>query len=156
VVSAHRDFSLRPGRVEDLPAILRHERDYVRAIEPESADGWVEAVDRNLALWIDCLPTTVVLELPGSSDPDPAGYVMWLAEGSTATLVSIQVGAAHRRAGFGRALLRAFEQQAASSGAAMLKLGVHRQNPARALYEREGYVVAGQDGDYVLLEREPG
>ena len=38
----HSDFDLRPARVEDLPAILRYERDYVNAIEPESAASWIE------------------------------------------------------------------------------------------------------------------
>jgi ribosomal protein S18 acetylase RimI-like enzyme len=151
----HSDFDLRPARVEDLPAILRYERDYVNAIEPESAASWIEAIDRNLTLWIECLPTTLVLEVPGSGDTDPAGFVMWLAEGASATLVSIQVGAHHRRSGFGSALLRAFEQQASSGGALVLKLGVHQRNPARALYERAGYVVTGRDGDYVLFERRP-
>lgn len=152
----HSDLGLRPARVGDLPAILRYERNYVNTIEPESAANWVEAIDQNLALWIDCLPTTLMLELPGSGDPDPAGFVMWQAEGASATLVSIQVGVQHRRAGFGSALLRAFEQQASSGGALVLKLGVHRQNPARALYERAGYVATGRDGDYSLFERQPG
>jgi GNAT superfamily N-acetyltransferase len=152
----HSDFDLRPARVEDLPAILRYERDYMDTIEPESTASWIEAIDKNLTLWIECLPTTLMVELPGSGDTDPAGFVMWLAEGASATLVSIQVGVHHRRAGFGSALLRAFEQQASSEGALVLKLGVHRQNPARALYERAGYVAAGRDGDYVLFERRSG
>lgn len=147
------DPSLRPARVEDLPAVLRFERSYVETIEPESAQGWVEAVDQNLALWIECLPTTLVLELAGSDDPDPAGFVMWLPEGDSATLVSIQVGPRHRRAGLGRALLTAFEQQALAGGALVLELGVHRRNPARALYELAGWVETGRDGDYVLFER---
>ena len=144
---------LRPARVEDLPAILRYERSSVETIEPESAQGWVGAVDRNLALWIECLPTTLVLELPEPADPEPAGYVMWLPEREAATLVSIQVGAQHRRAGLGSALLTAFERQAAADGAVVLRLGVHRRNPARALYEQAGWVETGRDGDYVLFER---
>jgi ribosomal protein S18 acetylase RimI-like enzyme len=151
----HSDVGLRPARVEDLPAILRYERSYMKTTEPESAASWVEAIDKNLTLWIDCLPTTLMWEVPGSGDTDPAGFVMWLPEGASATLVSIQVGVQHRRAGLGSALLRAFEQQASSAGALVLKLGVHRQNPARALYERAGYVAAGRDGDYLLFERRP-
>jgi [ribosomal protein S18]-alanine N-acetyltransferase len=150
------DPVLRPARVEDLPAILRHERDYVRTVEPESAAGWGEAVDRNLALWIDCLPTTVVLELPGSGDPEPAGFVMWQPDGASATLVSIQVGARHRRTGLGSTLLRVFEERAVAGGALLLQLGVHRRNPAKALYEQAGYAATGWDGDYALFERRPG
>ena len=108
---------LRPARIDDLPAILRYERDYIRTIEPESAPGWTESVDQNLALWIECLPTTVVLEVPGSGDADPAGFAMWLVEDSAATLVTIQVARHHRRAGLGRRLLEAFEERAAADGA---------------------------------------
>ena len=147
------DPVLRSATIDDLPAILRYERDYIRTIEPESAAGWAESIDRNLALWIECLPTTVVLEVPGSDDVDPAGFAMWLVEDSAATLVTIQVARHHRRAGFGRTLLRAFEERAIVEGARVLKLGVRRHNPARALYERAGWDVAGTDGDYVLFER---
>lgn len=147
------DVVLRPARVEDLPAVLRYERAYVEAVEPESVAGWLGAVDRNLALWIECLPTTLVLDLPGTDGPDPAGFVMWLVEGRVATVVTIHVAVEHRRAGWGGRLLRAFEERALADGATVLRLGVHRRNPARALYEREGWVVTGEDGDYVLLER---
>jgi ribosomal protein S18 acetylase RimI-like enzyme len=144
---------LRPATIDDLPAILRYERDYVRTIEPESAAGWTESIDKNLALWIECLPTTVVLEVPGSGDADPAGFVMWLQDADSATVVTIQVARHHRRTGLDRLLLDAFEERAAAGGARVLKLGVHRDNPARALYERAGWDGAGTDGDYVLFER---
>lgn len=148
---------LRRATVDDLPAILRYERDYVLTIEPDSAAGWTEAIDRNLQLWIECLGTTVVLELPESAgDADPAGFVMWHQEGTEATVVTIQVARHHRRAGHGRTLLEAFEQRAAAGGARVLRLGVHRDNPARALYERTGYDPVGPDGDYVLFERRIG
>jgi len=149
------DPVLRPATIDDLPAILRYERDYVRTIEPGSADGWTESIDKNLALWIECLPTTVVLEVAGSEDADPAGFVMWVREGDAATVVTIQVARPHRRAGFGRLLLDTFEERALADGARVLKLGVHRDNPARALYERAGWDLTGTDGDYVLFEREP-
>lgn len=95
----------------------------------------------------------MVLEAPGSDDADAAGFAMWLVEGSAATLVTIQVARHHRRAGLGRRLLDAFEERAAADGARVLKLGVHRDNPARALYEAAGWDVAGTDGAYVLFER---
>lgn len=147
---------LRPATIDDLPAILRYERDYLRTVEPESVAGWTESIDKNLQLWIECLPTTVVLEVQGSDDPDPAGLAMWVVEGEAATLVTIHVSRHHRRTGLGRVLLDAFEQQAAARGVRLLRLGVHRANPARALYEQAGYEVVGTDGDYVLFEREVG
>ncbi|MFD1946334.1 GNAT family N-acetyltransferase [Nocardioides aestuarii] len=147
---------LRPATTADLPTILRYERDYVRTIEPHALRGWTESIDQNLQLWIECLSTTVVLEVAGSEDADPAGLAMWLVEGEAATLVTIHVAPRHRRSGFGRLLLEAFETRAAAGGSRVLKLGVHRDNPARALYERAGYGVVGTDGDYVLFERRAG
>jgi len=57
---------------------------------------------------------------------------------------------AYRRHGFGARLLGWFATDAAAAGIPRLDLGVHRDNPARRLYERDGYRVTGEDGDYLL------
>lgn len=70
-----------------------------------------------------------------------------------ATLVSIQILGSHRRQGLGRVLLDAFEQRVGESAGRVVKLGVHRNNPARLLYQAAGYDNAGTDGDYLLFSK---
>ncbi|MDI5973856.1 GNAT family N-acetyltransferase [Streptomyces sp. SL13] len=139
--------SLRPAEVADLPFVLRSERSYMQTIEPANEQRWTAAIDRNLALWIDCLPRTLVLDVDGEA----AGYQMWLPTGDSATLVSIHVVARHRRRGFGRLLLDAFAEQARAAGHVDLCLGVHRDNPAAPIYAAAGYVHTGDDGDYRMM-----
>jgi hypothetical protein len=45
-------------------------------------------------------------------------------------------------------LLGVFAEQAAAAGHRLQHLGVHKDNPARALYEQAGYQRAGNEGDY--------
>lgn len=154
---------LRPATVTDLPLILRAERDYISAIEPDQTASWTAAIDGNLALWIAQLDRTTILELSGhtgasaqsgyADDWMPAGFVMWMPESdAAATLITIQVLAAYRRRGLGRLLLRVFADQARAGGARTLRLGVHEHNPARSLYEQAGYELTGRDGRYMLYE----
>ncbi|MDX3093371.1 GNAT family N-acetyltransferase [Streptomyces sp. ME01-24h] len=139
----------RPARPADLPHLLRWERDYIRTVEPAAEAGWTEAIDRNLALWVDCLDRTLVLE----ADGEPGGSTMWMPSDGKAMLIGIHVVPALRRRGFGRLLLDTFAAQARAAGHATLALGVHRANPALHLYEGAGYRRTGEDGDYVLMER---
>ncbi|WP_431961068.1 N-acetyltransferase family protein [Actinacidiphila sp. bgisy160] len=139
----------RPARPADLPYLLRWEREYIRTVEPAAEAAWTGAIDRNLALWVDCLDRTLVLE----ADGEPGGSMMWLPADGRATLVGIHVVPALRRRGFGRLLLDAFATQARAAGHGTLALGVHRDNPALHLYKGAGYHRTGEDGDYLLLER---
>ncbi|MCQ2001015.1 GNAT family N-acetyltransferase [Arthrobacter zhaoxinii] len=141
---------LRPAEASDLPFILRQEREYMEAIEPDELQGWLAALDQNLALWIDCLPRTLFCL---DADGHPLGYAMWSLDGDTATLVSISVLGSRRRQGLGRLLLEAFEQQARPSGGRVVELGVHRSNQADLLYRSAGYEATGQDGEYVLFSK---
>lgn len=141
---------LRPAEASDLPFIFRQEREYIETIEPEALQGWLRALDRNLELWISCLPSTVFCVDEGGQ---PLGFAMWLRDGEATTLVSIQVLNSHRRQGLGRFLLGAFEQQAGLGGAGHVKLGVHGSNPARLLYEAAGYEAVGEDGEYLLFSK---
>ncbi|MET4702914.1 GNAT family N-acetyltransferase [Frigoribacterium sp. UYMn621] len=141
---------LRAATATDLPMILRGERLYLREIEPESVERWTAALDRNLELWIANLDRTGVLEAEGA----PAGYAMWMPRNGGAALVTMPVLPPHRRHGFGARLLGWFAADAAAAGIRRLDLGVHRENPARWLYERDGYRLTGEDGDYLLYSRE--
>ena len=142
---------LRPADVGDLPFILRQEREYIETIEPDALPGWLAALDRNLELWISCLPHTLFCV---DGDGQQLGFAMWLpGGGDAATLVSIQVLGTHRRQGLGRILLDAFEQRVGEGGGRTVKLGVHRSNPARLLYQAAGYDTSGIDGDYLLFSK---
>ncbi|MET9875272.1 GNAT family N-acetyltransferase [Actinacidiphila glaucinigra] len=148
----------RPARPADLPHLLRWERDYIRTVEPAAEAAWTGAIDRNLALWVEYLDRTLVLE----ADGEPGGSMMWMPTNATddaddadgtATLIGIHVVPALRRRGFGRLLLDAFAAQARAAGHATLALAVHCANPARRLYEDAGYRHTGEDGDHLLMER---
>lgn len=141
---------LRPAEVTDLPFILRQEREYIETIEPDAQQGWLAALDLNLADWIDSLPRTLFCIDP---EGNPLGYAMWSVDGDTATLVSINVLGSRRREGLGRFLLEGFEQRAATDGARVVELGVHHTNEARMLYEGAGYGSTGRDGEYVMFSR---
>ncbi len=140
----------RPAVADDLPFILRAEREYMEAVEPESLQAWTNALDRNLALWIENLGRTTMLLIDG----ELAGYVMWTAGDTDATLISVQVLPAFRRRGLGRSLVDLFATQARAAGCTTLLLGVHRDNPARDLYPAAGFEHVGDDGDYELFRRE--
>ncbi|WP_194266016.1 GNAT family N-acetyltransferase [Arthrobacter yangruifuii] len=143
---------LRPAGVSDLPFIFSKELEYMETIEPDGLQGWMSAIEPNLAMWIECLPSTMFCV---DDDGRPLGYAMWTLEEKSATLASIHVLDSHRRRGLGRRLLDAFEQSASPRGERVVKLGVHRSNPARLLYEAAGYETAGRDGDYVLFSKVP-
>ena len=87
-------------------------------------------------------------------DGDAVGYAMWAVMAGVPTVVTLHVRPAYRRHGLGRVLLDLLTDDVARSGHAVLALGVHRDNPARRLYESAGFTAAGTDGDYLLLRRE--
>ncbi|GAA0467391.1 hypothetical protein Ade02nite_88750 [Paractinoplanes deccanensis] len=139
---------LRRGRADDLPIILRGERAYLREIEPEQENAWAAIVNANLAHWIAWLDRTFILEADGV----PAGYEAWTPDGDAALLTTIHVFDRFRRAGGGAALLRTFAHDAAAHGFSRLTLQVHRDNPARRLYERHGFQLTGNDGVYARYD----
>jgi ribosomal protein S18 acetylase RimI-like enzyme len=146
------DATLRPGVPADLPVIFLAERSYIQDIEPGQEAAWTGAIDRSLELWIANLDRTTML-LAGTIT---AGFVIWMPDpayrADAATLVTIQVLPEYRRRGYGRALLGVFAEQGAKAGYRLLHLGVHKDNPARALYEQAGYQPAGSDGGYLLYD----
>ena len=139
----------RPAREDDLPLVEAAERAYIRDVEPAQEAAWTAALDRNRALWRANLARTTVIEVDG----DPAGFLVWTPDGDAALVVTVQVLAPHRRRGHGRRLLDAVDAQARAAGLREVRLGVHRDNPARALYEAAGFSAAGEDGAYLLFRR---
>ncbi len=78
-----------------------------------------------------------------------AGLVLWRTVADEAELLTIAVGAAHRRHGAGRLLLQAVIDRAKSAGALALFLEVGADNPpARALYEKAGFEAVGGRAAY--------
>ena len=136
----------------DLDLIEAAERAYMEDVEPAHLGDWTRALDRNRALWRTLLPTTTVLEFAGR----PAGFVTWRPDGDAALVTTVQVLPYARRRGLARRLLDAVDRDAAAAGLAEVRLGVHRDNPARGLYPAAGFEPAGEDGEYLLHRRTVG
>jgi ribosomal protein S18 acetylase RimI-like enzyme len=139
----------RPATTGDLGLLHEGELDYIREREPEQEAAWLGAVDRNRALWTANLSRTTVLEIDGEA----TGYAMWAVIDGVPTVVTLHVRPAYRRHGLGRVLLDLLTHDVVRSGHDVLALGVHRDNPARRLYEAAGFTADGTDGGYLLFRR---
>lgn len=121
--------------VETRPEFAHYAR-----LHPARGDYGVVAEDEgaNLAVaWAIFLPTTA----PGYGfvDPETPELCLWVHESA-------------RRLGLGRRLLRAMQDQARQRGLSAISLSVEDRNPARRLYEQEGFSdVPGRRADGVLL-----
>ena len=79
----------------------------------------------------------------------PGGFALGRVAGPEAELLTLAVHPRARRRGLGRALVAAFEAEAAARGAAEVLLEVAATNhAARALYARLGYVAVGRRPGY--------
>lgn len=144
-----RPWQVRTANAGDLPFIHDGELDYIREREPAQEAAWLGAVERNRALWSANLDRTTVAQFADT----PVAYGMWALLDGVATVVTLFVLPAHRGHGLGAALLDAVVHDVRKAGHDVLALGVHRENPARRLYESAGFTAAGEDGDYLLLRR---
>jgi ribosomal protein S18 acetylase RimI-like enzyme len=70
--------------------------------------------------------------------------------------VSIGVVDEHRGRGIGGALLEALAHQATQAGHAALSLSVEPDNPAVALYERQGFVAVAASGRALTMRKDLG
>jgi ribosomal protein S18 acetylase RimI-like enzyme len=94
--------------------------------------------------------TLDVIEVDGS----PAGRLYVHRGPSDIRIMDIALAPAFRGRGIGTRLLRALMDEADSS-ARKLSIHVEQNNPARSLYDRLGFLPAGEHGVYVLMERPP-
>ncbi|MFS0731686.1 GNAT family N-acetyltransferase [Curtobacterium sp. 1P10AnD] len=144
-------MSYRTVRPEDLPLLFRLERAYMQEVEPDSVAGWTNALDRNLELWIDCLPTSGAIT---DEDGTVTGLAVWQLQPAVATLVAVHVVPERRGAGVGGRLLEGFVGAATAGGVPTAALGVHESNTrAERLYTSHGFCHIGSDGAYRLFER---
>lgn len=144
------DLRWRAADAADLPFIEAAELAYIRAHEPDQEAAWLAVVECNRRLWAENLARTTVAEVDGTT----VGYGMWAVLEGVATVVTLHVSAPHRRLGLGSRLLGAVVDDVRRSGHDVLALGVHRENPARHLYESAGFRRTGQDGEYLLFRRD--
>jgi ribosomal protein S18 acetylase RimI-like enzyme len=91
-----------------------------------------------------------VIEVDGAA----AGRLYVHRGPSDIRIMDIALAPEFRGRGIGTALLRSLMAEADASGR---KLSIHVEvnNPARSLYNRLGFVPAGEHGVYVLMERPP-
>lgn len=87
-------------------------------------------------------------------DGQPAGRLYVARWADDIRIVDIALMPEHRGGGLGTRLLREILAEGDASGR---KVSIHVEvyNPARRLYERLGFVQAGDRGVYLLMERPP-
>lgn len=87
-------------------------------------------------------------------DGEPVGRLYVARWPDDIRVVDIALMPAHRGGGLGTRLLRGILAEGDASGR---KVSIHVEifNPARALYERLGFVQAEEKGVYLLMERHP-
>lgn len=156
------ETTLRAAEATDLPFLRemlgeafnwRADPDFDTALldSPEVShylDGWRRPTDFGVIAERQGEPAGAAwARLLTSADPG-YGYV-----GDTIPELTIAVSPAHRGRRIGPALLTALIEQARALDMPALSLSVEDGNGARALYERQGFVVVGREGnsDTMLL-----
>lgn len=135
-----------------MPVHIRH-----ATLDDEDALGHLDRSTWSTLHSVGPRPEPLVAELDGQL----VGYVRLGFATSLACnahvrqIQGLAVAEEARRAGAGRALLRAVREEARRQGARRLTLRVLGHNaPARALYEAEGFVVEGVLPEEFLLDGE--
>lgn len=86
------------------------------------------------------------------ADGTPAGRLYVHRGPSDIRIMDIALAPGFRGRGIGTRLLRSLMDEADASGR-KLSIHVEQNNPARSLYDRLGFLPAGEHGVYVLMER---
>jgi ribosomal protein S18 acetylase RimI-like enzyme len=94
--------------------------------------------------------TLDVIEVDGT----PAGRLYVHRGPSDIRIMDIALAPSFRGRGIGTALVKALIAEAEESSR-KVSIHVEMNNPARSLYDRLGFVPAGEHGVYVLMERPP-
>jgi GNAT superfamily N-acetyltransferase len=117
-----------------------------------------DAVRRTDAWWIDWAIRSAAGDGQAMflawDGPEPVGIVGTFVEEGCRWLISLWTDPSTRGRGVGRALVAAVVDFAHASGSAELRLEVRRRNePARRLYERCGFVETGPAADERVMTR---
>lgn len=139
-----RAVTLRPARDEDIPALLRVERDadarFLDAGHPELADG--EGIPEDVARRSIAQGRITVAEVDGAI----AGWTYVGRVDGEACLGQISVATGHGRGGVGDALLDAVIARARRDGDASLVLNTQTDVPWNApWFSRRGFVTVPRD-----------
>ncbi|MFZ5822960.1 MAG: GNAT family N-acetyltransferase [Bacillota bacterium] len=126
-----------------------------------AAWGWGTAEQEAfLRLQFDLQQRAYSLQYPGADhgvilhDGRPVGRLIVDRTGSEMHLIDLALLPAHRNAGLGAVLIRLLQAEAAEK-ARPIRLQVMKGNPARRLYERLGFGLAGESETHVALVWRP-
>lgn len=136
--------------------------DYVITDAAEHQLDAIEAIERECfsTPWTrDQLATQLSGErhvfLAAEVEGQVAGYVGMMHVLDEGYISNVAVGGAFRRRGIGDALIEALLARCESLGLVFVTLEVRRSNaPARALYEKHGFVAVGERRNYYEQPRE--
>jgi len=132
-------YALRNGRVGDIPALRRIERDAARLYASVGYDFCLTSAVRDEGEHRRGLESGALLVVEGPSGDPVAFALIWVVDGR-AHLAELSVAMAHQRRGLGRRLLGAAEHWAAASGVPEITLTTYRDVPWNApLYARLGW-----------------
>lgn len=147
---AARGFGLRGETADDLPFL---ERLYASVRGAElAATGWPEEVKRTFLASQFAFQTRHYADAYAGADfgivtrdDDPVGRLYLLRSAQDLRVVDVSLLPEWRGGGFGTALLRAVQAEAAAEGKTV-SLHVDMTNPAQNLYRRLDFVEAGTHG----------
>lgn len=144
------DVTLRPATVDDIdPLFAIHRaamRGYVELTYGPWDEPWQSAFFRD---HFDTAVRQVILAHGGV-----AGFLDLVPQDGGLYVSELVIGPAWQRRGIGTHLLRE-TQASATTKRLPLRLQVLRVNPARALYERLGFVANGETETHHLMEWTP-
>lgn len=152
-------ITLRPATDDDLAFLHRlyatTREDELRQVDwsdAQKAEFVRQQFEAQHRFWHENYTDTSwdVVELHG----EPVGRLYVARWPGDIRIVDIALLPAHRGSGIGTGLIRALLAEGDASGR---KVSIHVEifNPARRLYERLGFVQAGDRGVYLLMERAP-
>jgi ribosomal protein S18 acetylase RimI-like enzyme len=133
------DLCFRPAAQEDIPFLQQ-----LRAVTMERhevASGVTPTPERSMSRVLASFETARIILRAGQ----PAGVVKMLRAGSDWELLQIQIAPEWQARGIGSDIIRNLLAEAKTAGATV-RLSVLKENPARRLYERLGFVVVAEKG----------
>jgi ribosomal protein S18 acetylase RimI-like enzyme len=158
-INHNMNVTLRPFSPEDPDFLFRL---YASTRREELAPfGWPPAQqDVFLRMQFDAQRRWYEIAYSGADhqlilvDEKPAGRILVFRDKDGNRLVDIALLSEYRNLGIGTRLLRELIGKCETAGLP-LRLQVLKNNPARRLYERLGFVTTGEDQMYYEMERKP-